>query len=164
MSIFFGTFHWSSHSFSPIIHLADYYEGGPHERIGKCHLNKRSPRRRGPETREAAVKGDVAFWGLVRSTEAGHERWGTGPPGHSAGSADALGELQVNYTMAQGHSVHKLRWTLVTIRKCLRLGVPSPAAHSPPLPAPSWMDSSLQIGSLLCWAFPSVPALWSLPH
>lgn len=42
---FFGTFHWNSPSFSPIIHLADYYEGGPCERIGKCHLNKRSPRK-----------------------------------------------------------------------------------------------------------------------
>lgn len=39
-----GTLRWSSHPFLSIIHLADYYEGGPHERIGKCHLNKRSPK------------------------------------------------------------------------------------------------------------------------
>lgn len=38
-----GTVGWSSHSCLPIIHLADYYEEGPHERAGKCHLSKRSP-------------------------------------------------------------------------------------------------------------------------
>lgn len=39
------------HSFLPVIHLADYYEGGLHKRIGKCRLNKRSPKKEGSEIR-----------------------------------------------------------------------------------------------------------------
>lgn len=146
---FFGTFHWSSHSFSPIIHLAHYYGGGTRKRMGKCHLNKghqeEEALRRETVMKQVSSSGDLCRT-LSWAAQCGMA--GTGPVGrgrlvHSAGKADALWNFRTDHALAGGHGIHKLWWTLVTIRSVSpHLGVLSHAAHSPPPSALCWMDSS----------------------